>query len=141
MLGLAGELTAGTLLFLTGAKGVADHIVPNIRKGAQKAGKDSVEIIVSLPVALTTDPAAAREVAAKEYASAGNRPSYRAMLDASGLEGPGDSAIVGSEADVERGLRELAEAGATQFNAVFYGDAATVGRTRTLLSELAKQRH
>jgi alkanesulfonate monooxygenase SsuD/methylene tetrahydromethanopterin reductase-like flavin-dependent oxidoreductase (luciferase family) len=109
MLGLAGELTAGTLLFLTGANGV--------------------------------DPAAAREVAAKEYASAGNRPSYRAMLDASGLEGPGDSAIVGSEADVERGLRELAEAGATQFNAVFYGDAATVGRTRTLLSELAKQRH
>jgi hypothetical protein len=60
------------------------------------------------------------------------------MLDQSGLAGPADAAILGSEADLERALRELEEAGVTQFNASCYpADPGAGERTRAFLASLA----
>ena len=47
-------------------------------------------------------------------------PSYRAILEREGVEGPGDIAIVGSEAAVEDQLRHLAELGATDLLATIF---------------------
>ena len=45
----------------------------------------------------------------------GKLPSYRAMFEREGVEGPADLAIVGSAAEVEDGIAALAVAGVTDF--------------------------
>ena len=70
----------------------------------------------------------------------GALPSYRAMLDREGAEGPADVAVVGDESAVGEQLRRLAEAGATDFLAAPFavpGDGDAVERTRALLAKLA----
>ena len=67
-------------------------------------------------------------------------PSYRAMLDREGVEGPADVAMVGDEARCGEQLASLAAAGATDFLAVPFavdGDPGVVERTRALLVEVA----
>jgi alkanesulfonate monooxygenase SsuD/methylene tetrahydromethanopterin reductase-like flavin-dependent oxidoreductase (luciferase family) len=100
-------------------------------------------VVVSLPIAVTDDPAAAREAAAKRYAVYGNLPSYRAMLDREGAAGPADVAVVGDEAAVLRQLDQLADAGATDFSAAPYpvGDdrQASLDRTYATLLEYTKR--
>ena len=68
-----------------------------------------------LPVCVTSDPAAARASAEKEFAIYGQLPSYRAMLDREGAAGPGDVAIVGDEGAVAAQILALADAGVTDF--------------------------
>jgi hypothetical protein len=62
------------------------------------------------------------------------------MLDKEGAAGPGDVAIVGDEAAVERQVRDVASAGATDFVAPMFATgedhAASLARTRALLRSL-----
>ena len=63
-------------------------------------------------------------------------PSYRAMLDREGAEGPASVAIVGDERAVRGALAELRDAGTTDYLAVPFpveGDKDAVARTRALL--------
>jgi alkanesulfonate monooxygenase SsuD/methylene tetrahydromethanopterin reductase-like flavin-dependent oxidoreductase (luciferase family) len=123
---------------MTTAEAIRKHIVPKLSAAAIAAGRPDPQVIGSLPIALTTDVAGAREAAASQFQVYGNLPSYRAMLDESGLDGPADAAIVGDEATLERGLRELEEAGVTNFNASCYpADPGAVERTRRFLASLA----
>jgi 5,10-methylenetetrahydromethanopterin reductase len=83
---------------------------------------------------------AGRARAAQTLGSYGTMPSYRAMLDREGAEGPADVAIVGDESHVGEQLERLADAGATDFLAVPFrveGDPEAVERTRALLVRLA----
>ena len=60
-------------------------------------------------------------------------------LEREGVEGPGDIAIVGSEAAVEEQLRHLSELGATDLLATIFpvdGSQTSVTRTRALLQGL-----
>jgi F420-dependent oxidoreductase-like protein len=45
MLRLAGEVADGTILWMTGARTVADHVAPRINKAAADAGKPAPEIL------------------------------------------------------------------------------------------------
>ncbi len=92
--------------------------------------------MASLPVSVTSDPDAARERAAKDFVVYGFLPSYRAMLDREGAEGPGDVAIVGDEATVEKHVRALADVGVTEFVASIFGGRDDRARTRELLKSL-----
>src|SRR5438445_713442 len=101
----------------------------------------SAQVIVGLPVAVTKDVAGARAAAAQAFLVYGALPSYRAMLDREGVEGPADVAMVGDESAVGEQLRRLAEAGATDFLAAPFavpGDGDAVERTRALLAKLAR---
>lgn len=95
---------------------------------------------MGLPVAVTDDAAAARERAAQLFQIYGQLPNYKRMLDKEGAAGPADVAIVGDEAAVERQVREMASAGATDLLAAVYpvGDdvEASEARTRALLKSL-----
>ena len=133
MLRLAGEVADGTILWMTGPKTVADHVAPRINKAASDAGRPAPQVVAALPVAVVADVHAAREQANTTFAIYGGLPSYRAMLDKEGATGPGDVAIVGDEATVEAGIRGMADAGVTEFNAACFGDADTVRRTTELL--------
>ena len=140
MLRIAGELADGTATWMTGVRTIETHVVPRINAAAEEAGRPSPRVVVSLPVALTDDVKAARERAAAIFRIYGQLPNYRRMLDLEGAEGPPDVAIVGDEAAIERQLRDLASAGATDFSAGIFpvGDdaAASIGRTRALMKSL-----
>jgi 5,10-methylenetetrahydromethanopterin reductase len=82
---------------------------------------------------VTSDPAAARASAAKEFAIYGQLPSYRAMLDREGAAGPGDVAIIGDEDAVAAQILALADAGVTDFIAAEFARGQDRERTRSLL--------
>jgi F420-dependent oxidoreductase-like protein len=139
MLALAGREADGTITWMTGPRTIREHTVPRIREAAAKAGRPAPRVIVSLPVAVTRDVAGARASAGRSFQIYGMLPSYRAMLDREGVEGPADVAIVGDESTVGEQLGRLAEAGATDFLAIPFrvqGDEDAVERTRAFLRVL-----
>src|SRR5262245_490523 len=140
MLALAGAETDGTITWMTGAKTIHEHTAPRLREAAAKAGRPAPRVVVGLPVAVTKDVASARASAARGFQIYGMLPSYRAMLDREGVEGPGDVAIVGDRSAVGEQLERLAAAGATDFLAIPFrvqDDPDAIERTRALLVELA----
>ena len=137
MLQLAGSLTDGTVTWMTGPATLDSHIVPSITRAAAEAGRPAPQVAVGLPVCVTDDADAARELAAETYQMYGFLPSYRAMLDREGAGGPADVAIVGDEATVAAGIRRVADAGATDFSAAEFGRSADRARTRALLRSIA----
>jgi alkanesulfonate monooxygenase SsuD/methylene tetrahydromethanopterin reductase-like flavin-dependent oxidoreductase (luciferase family) len=86
------------------------------------------------------DVAAGREAASNVFRVYGQLPNYRRMLEKEGAASPGDVAIVGDEAAVERQIRSLASIGVTDLVAPIFPTgadaAASVARTRTLLKSL-----
>ena len=98
------------------------------------AGNPPPRVCVGMPVAITDRPDRARDRANRLFQHYAALPSYRAMLEREGVEGPGDIAIVGSEEAVEDQLRHLAELGATDLLATIFpvdGSQTSVTRTRT----------
>jgi len=140
MLRAAGELADGTVTWMAGPHAVETHVTPRIRKAAAAAGRPEPRIIVGLPVAVHDDAAAAREKAARAFAVYGTLPNYQRIIEKSGAAGPAEVVIVGNEAEVERQLRELASAGATDFLAGMFpvGDdpKASLRRTTECLRNL-----
>lgn len=140
MLRLAGSIADGTVTWMAGIRTVASHVVPKINAAASEAGRPRPRIAVGLPVCVHDDVVAARDAAGKVFRVYGSLPSYRRMLDKEGAEGPADVAIVGDEAAVERQIREVASAGASDFVAPMFatGDdpAESLARTRALLRSL-----
>ncbi len=140
MLALTGREADGTITWMTGPKTIREHTVPRIREAASAAGRPAPRVVVGLPIAVTKDVRGARASAAQQFQIYGGLPSYRAMLDREGVEGPGDVAIVGDESDVGAQLDALAAAGATDFLAAPFrveGDRDAIDRTRALLVRLA----
>ncbi|GAA2610695.1 LLM class F420-dependent oxidoreductase [Actinomadura fulvescens] len=138
MLKLAGERADGTVLWMTGPVTVRDHIAPTITAAAQAAGRPAPRVVCVLPVGVTDDVAAARERAAKAFEVYGTLPSYRAMMDREGADGPADLAIVGDEDTVGARLDELAKAGVTDFVAGEFLPRDEAARTRDFLKSLIR---
>ena len=139
MLAIAGELGDGVIVWMTGPKTIETHVVPRINAAAESAGRPRPRVCVGVAVAVTDNPAGARDRAARLFRSYDILPSYRRMLEIEGAQAPADLAIVGNEAAVERQLRLLADAGATDLLAtIFPVDEAPVSidRTQALLKSL-----
>ncbi len=117
MLEITGTFADGTTTWVTGPKTLEKHIIPAISKAAHAAGKAAPRIVAGLPIAVTSDVAAAKAQIAKDLAMYGMLPSYRAMLDREGAAGPEDVALVGDEATVRAGIARLRDLGVTDFNA------------------------
>ncbi|MDA8184329.1 MAG: TIGR03564 family F420-dependent LLM class oxidoreductase, partial [Actinomycetota bacterium] len=139
MLRVAGHLAAGTVTWMTGPATVESHIVPTITAAASAAGRSAPKVVVGLPVCVTDDAAAARELVAKVFAIYGQLPSYRAMLDREGAAGPADVAIVGDESQVRGALERLAAGGATDFVGAIAATGKERERTLELLGELGRR--
>lgn len=134
MLALAAQRADGTVTWMVGPETVRTHIVPSISAAAADAGRAAPRVVMALPVAVTDDPAAAREKAASDFVIYGQLPSYRAMLDREGAEGPGDVVIAGSAADVRAQIAAIEEAGVTEFVAVPF---ANRDETLDLIGDIA----
>lgn len=87
MLQLAGELADGVLLWLCDDAYIRDHVVPNVREGAERAGRDpdEIDIIPAITCALVEDDPTGAEAAFRNalltYLSL---PFYRSMLSDAG---------------------------------------------------------
>jgi len=140
MLKTAGTMSDGTITWMTGPKTLETHIVPRLTKAASESGRPAPRVVVGLPVAVTDDPAAAKERAGRSFMIYGTLPNYQRMLAKEGASGPADVAIVGSEKEVEAGIRAVASAGATEFAVAMFpvGDdaAASLARTRACVKAL-----
>jgi 5,10-methylenetetrahydromethanopterin reductase len=132
MLKLACRRTAGTITWMTGPKTLKEHIGPTMRAAAAEAGRPAgaVSVAAALPIAVTDDVAAARAVAAEQFAMYGHLPSYRAMLDREGYAGPEDAALIGDEATVRARLDEVRAADVDEYVAISF-DPSPEGRDRT----------
>ena len=140
MLRIAGELADGTVLWMSGLKTIETHVVPKVTAAAKEARRPAPRIAAGLPICVTEDVAAGREAASNVFRVYGQLPNYRRMLEKEGAASPGDVAIVGDEAAVERQIRALASTGVTDLVAPIFPTgadaAASVARTRTLLKSL-----
>ncbi len=141
LLRVAGQHTAGTILWMGTAAAVEKHVAPRIRAAAAAAGRPEPRIVAGLPVAVHDDVAEARAVAAEQFAAYGTLPNYQRLLAHGGVSGPAEAAIVGDEDAVAGQIRALFEAGATDVWAAPFGvgadRAASRARTRALLKHLA----
>jgi F420-dependent oxidoreductase-like protein len=139
MLKIAGSLADGTITWMAGRKAVESHIVPLITAAAREAGRPEPRVAVGVPVAVCDDESEGREKAARIFQMYGNLTNYRRILDVEGAD-PGDVAVCGPEAAVERRLRAFASAGATDLLASIYpvgeDSAASIEHTRQFLKTL-----
>ena len=138
MLELAGSVGAGTITWCTGERALADHIVPQLSAAAESAGHPTPRVVASLPICVTSDTDGAKEAIARGLATYGQLPSYRAMLDLDGAEGPADIAVVGDEDTVSAHLDRLAAIGVTDFvAAISTRNDDEANRTHRLLATRA----
>ncbi len=87
MLELAGELADGVVLWMCSPSYIRTHVIPHVRTGRERAGLgvEGFEVVAQVPVCLTSDPQAGREVFRKTVARYASLPFYRRMLFASGF--------------------------------------------------------
>ena len=113
MLKLAADMVDGTNTWMVGPNTMEQHIL----KTFEDAGKSNPTIVAGLPIVMTNNIDAARESIAKNLTVYGQLPSYRAMLDREGVEGPADLALVGDENYLFGQIKRFADMGVSDFNA------------------------
>ena len=72
-------------------------------KAAVDAGRPTPRVVAGVPVSVTADVDAAKDMINQTLQIYGTLPSYRAMLDKEGAAGPADVAILGDEENVLNG--------------------------------------
>jgi alkanesulfonate monooxygenase SsuD/methylene tetrahydromethanopterin reductase-like flavin-dependent oxidoreductase (luciferase family) len=87
MLQLAGELADGVVLWMSSPQHIADVVVPNLRIGAERAGRDpsGLEVFACLFAAPGPDRPSARDAVRRQLMPYLQLPFYRSMLEASGF--------------------------------------------------------
>lgn len=121
MLDLAGTVADGTVLWMTGPKTIAGHIVPRIRAAAASAGRPAPRVVCQAPITVTNDAASARERINKTLAIYGTLPSYAAMFEREGATQPADISLIGTREEVLEHLGTYAAAGVTEFSGAVIG--------------------
>jgi len=117
MLKIAGRYADGTITWTTGPRTIEHHIGPKLRAAARDAGRPEPRIVAGMHIVLTSDTEAANEHVGKMLTMYGSMPSYRAMLDIEGAEGPDDLALIGDEKALDAKLERLRDIGVTDFEA------------------------
>jgi F420-dependent oxidoreductase-like protein len=146
MLELCGTRADGTILWLADERAIATHVVPNLTRAAEAAGRPAPRVVAGVPVCLCgddeVDVAVAR--ANRLLSEAEVSPNYQKLLDHGDAREVGDILAAGSESAIEKRLAAFADAGVTDVSVrvVPIGDdrdslIASMKRTRAFLSELA----
>jgi hypothetical protein len=87
--------------------------VPTIGRAAADAGRPDPAVVAIVPVHLTSDVAAAREVAERELAFYATIPSYQNVIDREGAASLADLAALGDAEAIARTVQRYRDAGAT----------------------------
>jgi F420-dependent oxidoreductase-like protein len=110
---VTGELADGTLPYLAGPRTLAEFIVPTITKAAADAGRPSPRIIAAVPVLVTDDVDAGRNLAVETLSLYETIPSYQRVIAREGVASVAELAAVGPPGSVAAQLKRYLDAGAT----------------------------
>src|SRR5436190_1409273 len=91
MLEITARRLAGTMTWMTGPRTLAGHVLPTLERASPRPG-ERPEVVAAFPICVTDEPDNARRFAAQILELYGLQPSYRAMLDREGYEGPAGAA-------------------------------------------------
>jgi F420-dependent oxidoreductase-like protein len=118
MLRLAGEQTAGTILWMADERAIGDHVVPRITKAADEAGRPAPRVVAGVPVALCRNEEvdAARVRANQLLGHAEYSPNYQRLLEQGDSADVGDMMAVGDAAAVLARLQSYRDAGVTDLS-------------------------
>ena len=119
MLGIAGEHTAGTILWMADERAIADHIVPRITKAATEAGRPAPRIVAGVPVVVCAQSEidGARETASEVLGHAAFSPNYERLLEYGDAADVGDVMATGDESAIVGRLTRFRDAGVTDLAA------------------------
>jgi alkanesulfonate monooxygenase SsuD/methylene tetrahydromethanopterin reductase-like flavin-dependent oxidoreductase (luciferase family) len=139
MLRAVGEVCDGVILWLCNPEYIREVVIPEVRTGRERAGKDldGFDVVAAVPAARTDDPQAAYAAMRRDLLPYFGLPFYRAMLERSGFgddiaaydeaagRGDGDAmqaaisqrflevlTAVGDDGAVQAGVRRYLDAGA-----------------------------
>jgi F420-dependent oxidoreductase-like protein len=119
MLELCGQRTDGTILWMADERAIGTHVVPNLTRAAEAAGRPAPRVVAGIPVCLCGD--SEREVAVARtnriLAEAEVSPNYQKLLEHGDARSIGDILVGGPESTIERRLRAFADAGVTDLSA------------------------
>ena len=115
MLRLAGERTDGTILWMADERAISEHVVPNLMRAADTAGRAAPRIVAGIPVCLCGDDEIDVAVARTNriLSEAEVSPNYQRLLEHGDAREVGDILAAGSESTIEKRLRAFADAGTT----------------------------
>jgi alkanesulfonate monooxygenase SsuD/methylene tetrahydromethanopterin reductase-like flavin-dependent oxidoreductase (luciferase family) len=125
MLRLAGEIADGVVLWLCNPSYIRDVVVPEVRRGRERAGLtlDGFDIVAAVPAACTDDREAAYAAMRRDLLTYFGLPFYRAMIERSGF-GADIAAYDGANGDLEAMQAAISDAFLEELTAV--GDSSTV---------------
>lgn len=124
---LARQQAAGVVTWAAGKATVREILAPAARRSVAGA---TFRVVTVLPICVTSDPAAARELVGARLGANDRFPSYQKVLGREGVDSIADLAVVGSEDECAAALDELAACGVTDFAAHLVVSGA-VERDRT----------
>jgi F420-dependent oxidoreductase-like protein len=148
MLAIAGERSAGTVLWMADERAVAEHVVPRITRAAQNAGRPPPRIVAGIPVCLCSpsEVGEARTRANRILGEAEMSPNYQRLLEYGDARDIGDLCAAGDEAAIAARFRRFADAGVTDLSVRLLpiGEGrdelvASKHRTRDMLAGLAAE--
>jgi hypothetical protein len=118
MLRLAGEQTAGTILWMADERAIAEHVVPRITKAASGVGKPAPRIVAGVPVAVCSkdEVDGARAWANQLLGHAEFSPNYQRLLERGDATDVGDILAAGDETAIVERLRSFKDAGVTDLS-------------------------
>ncbi len=104
MLRIAGERTAGTILWMADERAIGDYVVPRITGAASAAGRSGTRVVAGVPVALCSDSEVddARAYASEVLGHADFSPNYVRLLEHGDAADVGDTMAAGDESDGAR---------------------------------------
>ena len=146
MLGIAGERTDGTILWLADERAIETHIAPTINAAAHDAGRPTPRVVAGVPICLCGDDEVDVAVnrANRVLSESEVSPNYQKLLDLGDARTVGDILAAGSEESIRRRLQAFADAGATDVSlrVVPIGETrddkiASSQRTRALVASWA----
>lgn len=114
MLELAGELADGVVLYMCPPRYIADDVIPRVRAGREKAGKnlDGFEIVAAIDVCATDDRAAALATYKTTLDRYASLPFYRKAMEAGDFN-PDVLGAIGDARQVREAIARYRDAGVT----------------------------
>jgi F420-dependent oxidoreductase-like protein len=118
MLRVAGELSAGTILWMADERAISEHVLPRIAKAAAGVGRPAPRIVAGIPVCLCAkdEVDGARTWANQVLGHAEYSPNYQRLLDRGDATDVGDIMAAGDEKAVLDRLRSFKDVGVTDLS-------------------------
>lgn len=135
MANVAAEMADGIVTWSAGLRTLEQVVIP---VADRRTANKPFRVIVSLPVCVTDDVAAARALIGSRLGANDALPSYRKVMEREDVNGVAQLALVGNEAEVSAQLTSFASAGATEFAAHIVAVGSDVDRTWALLTREAE---